>query len=173
LAVGFVFWTYLFRLTIKSQKLPKALSYSFLLVFFLLSTATAKISLPEQGEQVADFVAVNGIDPGEEIGFIGNIHASSKIRVYLGTDFYMTDITGEKKLTDEELLEKAAEYHYLIVEDKYLATLPEQEYDIQVGSINWDSKKIPFLLQNLSDAEFPSLVKENGKLYYWLTKKPS
>ncbi|MEP0713121.1 glycosyltransferase family 39 protein [Algoriphagus sp.] len=169
--LGFLILAYLFRLTIISQKLPKALSYSFLLLFFLLSTVTAKISLPEQGEQIKAFVAANDIDKKEEIGFIGNIHTSSKIRVYLGPDYYMTDLTGEKNLTDDELLEKSSRFKYLIVEDRYLALLSESAYQIQVGSVNWDSKKIPFLLQNLSAPAFDSLVKENGKIYYWLEKK--
>src|SRR5690606_8910499 len=77
LLLGFAFLVYLFRLTAKNEKLPKALAYSFLLLFFLLSTATAKISLPEQGEQFSAFVAANSIDQKEEIGFVGNIHTSS------------------------------------------------------------------------------------------------
>src|SRR5690606_368611 len=149
----------------------KALAYSFLLLFFLLSTATAKISLPEQGEQFSAFVAANSIDQKEEIGFVGNIHTSSKIRVFLGPDFYMTDITGEKKITEEEVVKEASAYKYLIVEDKYLSMLPVSEYEVQVGSVNWDSKKIPFVLQNLNDPSFDSLVRENGKIYYWLEKK--
>jgi hypothetical protein len=169
--LGLLILAYLFRLTITSQKLPKALSYSFLLLFFLLSTVTAKISLPEQGEQISLFVAGNDIDKEAQIGFIGNIHASSKIRVYLGPDYYMTDISGEKKLTNEEIVIHASEYKYLIVEDKYLPLFPESAYNIQVGSVNWNSKQIPFLLQNLSDPAFDSLVKENGKIYYWLEKK--
>lgn len=171
LLLGFAFLVYLFRLTVKNEKLPKALAYSFLLLFFLLSTATAKISLPEQGEQFSAFVAANSIDQKEEIGFVGNIHTSSKIRVFLGSDFYMTDITGEKKLTEEEVVKEASAYKYLIVEDKYLSMLPVSEYEVQVGSVNWDSKKIPFLLQNLNDPSFDSLVRENGKIYYWLEKK--
>ncbi|WP_111609944.1 ArnT family glycosyltransferase [Algoriphagus yeomjeoni] len=171
LGLGFSILIYLFQLTSKGEKLPKALSYSFLLLFFLLTTVTAKISLPEQGEQIEVFVSANEIDPKEEIGFIGNIHTSSKIRVYLGPDYYMTDLTGEKKLTDEELLRKSTEYNYLIVEDKYLPLIPKDSYTIHVGSVNWNSKQIPFLLQNLSNPAFDSLVKENGKIYYWLEKK--
>tara|TARA_R110002020_G_scaffold165186_3_gene352552 strand:+ start:8795 stop:10465 length:1671 start_codon:yes stop_codon:yes gene_type:complete len=171
LAMGFAILSYLFMLTIRSEKLPKALSYSFLLLFFLLSTVTAKISLPEQGEQIEAFVAANDIDPKGEIGFIGNIHTSSKIRVFLGPDYYMTDISGEKKLTDEELLREASRYTYLIVEDKFLELIPKNQYEISVGSVNWNSKQIPFLLQNLSNPAFDSLVKENGKIYYWLEKR--
>lgn len=171
LSVGLIIWAYLTHLTLKNEKLPKAISYSILLLFFLLSTATAKISLPEQGQQVATFVETNDIDPKDEIGFIGNIHTSSKIRVYLGPDFYVTDITGEKALSDEELKKKAEVFNHLIVEDKFLEKLNLDEYKIKPAAINWDSKRIPFLLQNVGNPEFKSLLEENGKIYYWLQKK--
>ena len=171
MAFGLVVWVYLFRLTMRNEKLPKALSYSILLLFFILSTATAKISLPEQGEQVSEFVKENQIDPKEEIGFIGNIHVSSKIRVYLGPEFYMTDLTGEKKKTFDELIVESEGYPNLIVEDKYLSEFDEHDFEIQVASVNWDSKKIPFLLQNISNPDFRELVRENGKIYYWLKRK--
>jgi 4-amino-4-deoxy-L-arabinose transferase-like glycosyltransferase len=170
IVAGLIIWAYLSRLTTKSEKLPKAISYSFLLLFFLLSTATAKISLPEQGAQVSEFVSENNIDPKDEIGFIGNIHTSSKIRVYLGPDYYMTDITGEKSLSDEELLEQADRYKFLIVEDKFLEKLHKNNFDIKPASVNWDSRRIPFLLQNISNPEFNNLVRENGKIYYWLER---
>ncbi len=171
IACGIIILAFLVRLNLKGDKLPKALSYSILLLFFILSTATAKISLPEQGSQISDFVKTNSIDPKEEIGFIGNIHVSSKIRVYLGPSFYMTDLTGEKSKTDEELIMESKNYPNLIVEDKLLEKLPIQNYEVQLASVNWDSKKIPFLLQNISSPNFSELIKENGKIYYWLKKK--
>lgn len=171
LLAGIFIWAYLLSLTIKKIKLPKAISYGFLLVFFLLSTATAKISLPEQGEQVAEFVKNNSIDSTEPIGFIGNIHTSSKIRVFLGTEFYMTDLTGEKSITDEQIKQKAEKFSHLIVEDKYLEKLDTAAYVASPAAVNWDSKRIPFLLQNIGDPNFKSLLQENGKIYYWLKKK--
>ncbi|MBN7814854.1 ArnT family glycosyltransferase [Algoriphagus pacificus] len=171
LLAGLIIWAYLLSLTLKKIKLPKAISYGFLLVFFLLSTATAKISLPEQGEQFAKFVKTNSIDSTEPIGFIGNIHTSSKIRVYLGTEFYMTDLTGEKSITDEQIKQKAEKFSHLIVEDKYLEKLDTAAYVASPAAVNWDSKRIPFLLQNLGDPNFKSLLQENGKIYYWLKKK--
>ncbi len=171
LIAGLIIWIYLFRLTTKTEKLPKAISYSILLVFFLLSTATAKISLPEQGEQIKEFVSVNEIEAEDEIGFIGNIHTSSKIRVYLGPEYYLTDITGEKLITDETLLTESSKYKNLIVEDKFLEKLPKENYHILLASLNWDSKKIPFLLKNISNPQFTTLLKDNGKIYFWLKKK--
>jgi len=169
--IGFTIWIYLATLTLNRESLPKAISYSYLLLFFLLSTVTYKISLPEQGEQVSNFVFENGIDPKVEIGFVGNIHTSSKIRVFLGPDYYMTDITGEKELSDDELLKKSSIYKYLIVEDKLLSKVDKSSYEIQPATLNWDSKKIAFLLKNLSNPEFKDLLRENGKIYYWLKKK--
>ena len=171
LHAGLIIWAYLLSLTLKKIKLPKAISYGFLLVFFLLSTATAKISLPEQGEQFAEYVKNNSIDSTEPIGFIGNIHSSSKIRVYLGTEFYMTDLTGEKSITDEQIRQKAAKFNHLIVEDKHLEKLDKTAYEVSPAAINWDSKRIQFLLQNLGDPDFKSLLEKNGKIYYWLKKK--
>ncbi|MBN3520747.1 glycosyltransferase family 39 protein [Algoriphagus lutimaris] len=171
LTIGFTLIIYLARSVYKERQLPWGLSLSVLLVFFLLSTVTAKISLPEQGAQVQAYASSQGIDPANEIGFIGNIHVSSKIRVYLGPDYYMTDITGEKSLSEQELLDRSSIYPNLIVEDKYLQKLPLQNFDVKVASLNWDSKKIPFLLQHLGDPKFEELLKENGKVYYWLQKK--
>ncbi|EAZ82257.1 ArnT family glycosyltransferase [Algoriphagus machipongonensis] len=164
-------WLYLLRLTLSNKKLPKALSYSILLIFFTLSIGTLKISLPDQGSQLADFVKTNQIKPSDEIGFIGNIHVSSKIRIGLGPDFYMTDITGEKNLTQEEILVKASHFSKLIVEDDFLPEFQSDSYTIEVASINWDSKKIPYLIQQVNQSGFPELVKENGKIYYWLERK--
>ncbi|MBN3581138.1 glycosyltransferase family 39 protein [Algoriphagus aestuarii] len=171
IALSLTIWIYLARLTWRGEKLPKSLSYSILLLFFILSAVTAKISLPEQGEQVSEFVKTNQIDPKEEIGFIGNIHVSSKIRVYLGPEFYMTDLTGEKKQTIEELIIESKDYPNLIVEDKFIDAFTSEEFEIQTAAINWDSKKIPMLLQNISAPDFKELVKENGKIYYWLKRR--
>ncbi|WP_373400466.1 glycosyltransferase family 39 protein [Algoriphagus halophilus] len=170
LAIGFALLIYLVQLVYKGSQLPRGLSFSILLVFFFLSTVTAKISLPEQGAQVQAFVSSNKIDSTKEIGFIGNIHVSSKIRVYLGPDYYMTDITGEKSLSEQELLQRSSIYPNLIVEDKYLQQLPLQNYEVKVASMNWDSKKIPYLLQHLGAPNFKDLLEENGKVYYWLQK---
>lgn len=170
LAIGFVLLIYLIQLVYKGRQLPWGLSFSILLLFFFLSTVTAKISLPEQGAQVQAFVSSNKIDPTKGIGFIGNIHVSSKIRVYLGPDYYMTDITGEKSLSEQDLLERSSIYPNLIVEDKYLQQLPLQNYEVKVASMNWDSKKIPFLLQHLGSPNFNDFLEENGKVYYWLQK---
>lgn len=171
LFIGFGLIAYFFFLSFRGEMLPKILSFSFLLVFFLLSTVTAKISLPEQGEQVSNFVSREKINTSEKIGFIGNIHVSSKIRIYLGTDYYLTDITGEEKLTDQELVQESNRYKNLIIEDDFIELFPQDQFEIHIASVNWDSKEIPFLLRNLDHPEFGNLVKKNGKIYYWLSRK--
>ncbi len=108
-----------------------------------------------------------GIDPTEEIGFAGNLHVSSKIRIGLGTDFNMVD------LPPQNWAEDVNKYPNLILEDKLLTELDTTGYEVKVASINWDSKGIPDLLMTAGTPEFDSLLTQNGKKYYWLRRKPN
>ncbi|MHA7129692.1 glycosyltransferase family 39 protein [Algoriphagus namhaensis] len=168
---GLIVFIYLVRLTLRSDRLPKVISYSFLLIFFFLSTVTAKISLPDQGEQVHDFVVKREVDRAKQIGFIGNLHVSSKIRISLGPEYFMTDISGEKKPSDDQIIQQAESYEYLIIEDKELERLILPNFERHEAAVNWDSKKIPTLLLNLNQPDFESILLENGKVYYWLQRK--
>lgn len=165
LSLGILILVYLGRLLLRDQKLAKVLSYSMLLLFFLASTATYQISLPDQGKQLKAFVLDQGIDPSEKIGFAGNLHVSSKIRIGLGMDFNMVD------LPRQDWSEYVSKYPNLILEDNLLAQIDTAKYEILVASINWDSKGIPDLLMTAGTPEFDSLLAQNAKKYYWLTKK--
>lgn len=165
LGFGTLIFSYLGRLLLKDQKLAKALSYSMILLFFLASTATYQISLPDQGKQLKTYVMNQGIDPAEKIGFAGNLHVSSKIRVGLGPDFNLIDLPRQDWMNHLE------RYPNLILEDKLLAEIDSLAYDIELASVNWDSKAIPELLMSAGRPEFDSLLSQNGKKYYWLRKK--
>lgn len=165
LGFGILIFIYLGRLLLKDQKLAKALSYSMILLFFFASTATFQISLPDQGEQLKAFVLDQKIDPSEEIGFAGNLHVSSKIRIGLGTDFNMVDLPRQDWMNHLE------NYPNLILEDKLLAEIDSSAYDIKMASVHWDSKAIPDLLKTAGKPEFDSLLEQKGKRYYWLRKK--
>lgn len=156
---------YLGRLTVKSIKLPKAIAYGFLLLFFLISTGTYQISLPDQGQQVKEFATKENIDPTGTIGFIGNLHTSSKIRIGLGTDFQMID------LPRYEFREELHNYDRLIIEDKYLDSIDASGYTKQVISVNWASRAIPDLLFAAGSPEFDKLLEEKGQKYYLLEAK--
>ncbi|MDO8943342.1 MAG: hypothetical protein Q7U75_09175, partial [Desulfobacterales bacterium] len=165
LGFGIFIFSYLGRLLLQDQKIAKALSYSMILLFFLASTATYQISLPDQGKQMKTYVLDQGIDPSEKIGFSGNLHVSSKIRIGLGTDFNMID------LPRQDWMKHLESYPNLILEDKLLAEIDSSAYDIDLASVNWDSRAIPELLMSAGRPEFDSLLSQNGKRYYWLRKK--
>ncbi len=165
LGLGILILIYLGRLFFINQKFTKALSYSMLLLFFLASTATYQISLPDQGMQLKAFVMEQGIDPSEEIGFAGNLHVSSKIRIGLGTDFNLVDLPRTDWMNHLE------SYPNLILEDKLLVEVDISAYDIKMASVNWESRAIPDLLRTAGKPEFDSLLEQKGKRYYWLRKK--
>ena len=155
---------YLIRLFVKGIKLPKALSYSFLLLFFSISIGTFQISLPDQGQQVKNFAHAASLTPDGKIGFIGNLHVSSKIRIGLGKDYDFVD------LPRFEFRSALPEYDRLILEDKYLDSIDHQGYEKTLVSTNWDSRHIPDLLLSVGKPTFDSLLREHGKKYYLLEK---
>ena len=164
LALGLVTLVYLARLTIQGTKLPKAISYGFMLLFFILSTGTFQISLPDQGQQVKAFAAREGISSEEKIGFIGNLHTSSKIRIGLGADFQMVD------LPRYEFREEIGNYDRLIIEDKYLDSIDASGFQKKSASLNWASRAIPELLKNAGKADFGEILEQKGQKYYWLER---
>ncbi|MCE7055118.1 glycosyltransferase family 39 protein [Algoriphagus sp. AGSA1] len=164
LLIGLLILLYLGRLTILGRKLPKAISYGFMLLFFMISSGTFQISLPDQGQQVKAFAAQEKIDPTDKIGFIGNLHTSSKIRIGLGTDYEMIDLPSQGY---RDALEN---YNRLIIEDKYLDSINVFGFQKKVASLNWASGAIPDLIRNAGHADFEQTLMEKGQKYYWLER---
>lgn len=164
LIIALLILLYLIRLTAKSIKLPKAIAYGFMLLFFLISTGTYQISLPDQGQQIKAFVIQEKIDANEKIGFIGNLHTSSKIRIALGTDFQMID------LPFYQFRDQIRNYDRLIIEDKYLDSIDASGFQKKVASLNWASRAIPELLKNAGNSDFEQILEEKGQKYYWLER---
>lgn len=165
LSFGLLILLYLGRLLLLDQKLAKVISYSLILLFFFASSATYQISLPDQGKQLKAFALEQEIDPSEEIGFAGNLHVSSKIRIGLGTDFKLVN------LPRQDWTEYIKIYPNLILEDKLLTQIDTAGYEVRAASINWDGRSIPDLLTTAGKPQFDSLLEQNSKKYYWLRKK--
>ncbi|WPR74607.1 glycosyltransferase family 39 protein [Algoriphagus sp. NG3] len=166
LLIGLLILLYLGRITISARKLPKAISYGFMLLFFMISIGTFQISLPDQGQQVKAFAAEENIDPAKKIGFLGNLHTSSKIRIGLGAGYDMVDLPhygSRNELTN---------YDRLIIEDKYLDSIDTSGYEMKAASLNWASRAIPDLLKNAGNADFKQILEEKGQKYYWLERIP-
>lgn len=156
---------YLIKLLVKSEKLPKVIAYAFLLIFFLLSTITYHISLPHQGAQVSSFVKNANIKPNVPIGFVGNLHAGSKIRMSLGTDYNLIDLPRSGWKTE------VSQFENVIIEDRMLDSLDFSRFEVSQASVNWNSKQIPDLLKSYGSAEFDTLLQSTGRKYFLLRRK--
>jgi len=145
------------------QKLPKVIAYSFLMIFFLLSSITYHISLPHQGQQAKEVINQEEIDL--PIGFYGNLHVGSKIRMSLGPRFHLVD------LPRENWKEESENFDLLILEDRFFAEIDTTKFKLNLVSKNWESKAIPQLLLAYHSEEFDRLLEVNSKKYYLLHKK--
>ena len=159
LFLGYGVWTFL-----RSDVLPpKLLALSILFLFFQVTGVTRLISLPHQGVQAA--AVVEEMEVAGPIGFAGNLHAGSKIRMSLGAAYDLVD------LSREGWKEEAKNYTYLILEDRLLSEWDTVGYKVRVASTHLDSKAIPELLLARSSAAREKLREEQGRRYYLLEKK--
>ena len=159
LFLGYGVWAFL-----RSSVLPpKLLALSILFLFFQVTGVTRLISLPHQGVQAAAVVEEMGV--AGPIGFAGNLHEGSKIRMSLGTAYDLVD------LSREGWKEEAKNYTYLILEDRLLSEWDTVGYEVRVASTHLDSKAIPDFLRASSTAAREELRVKQGKRYYFLQKK--
>jgi 4-amino-4-deoxy-L-arabinose transferase-like glycosyltransferase len=142
---------------------PKLLAISVLMLFFLVTGITRLISLPHQGEQANVKLKDRALDA--PIGFVGNLHVGSKIRMSLGPGYQVVDLPKEK------WKELAPSYSYLIVEDKLLSDDDTVRYKQEVLSQEWKSKAIPSLLLAYPHPSFEASLPENVTTYFFLEKK--
>lgn len=164
LTTGGLFLGYGVWVSLRSAVLPpKLLALSILFLFFQLTGITRLISLPHQGNQVAK--VVEDIEVDGPIGFAGNMHEGSKIRMSLGTAYDLVD------LSREGWKEEAINYSYLILEDRLLSEWDTVGFEVRVASTHLDSKAIPDFIQASSSAERDELRVKQGKRYYFLQKK--
>lgn len=142
---------------------PKLLAISVLMLFFLVTGITRLISLPHQGEQANVKLQDRALDA--PIGFVGNLHVGSKIRMSLGPGYQVVDLPKEK------WKELAPSYSYLIVEDKLLSDDDTVRYKQEALSQEWKSKAIPSLLLAYPHPSFEASLPENVTTYFFLEKK--
>jgi 4-amino-4-deoxy-L-arabinose transferase-like glycosyltransferase len=142
---------------------PKLLAISVLMLFFLVTGITRLISLPHQGEQANVKLQDRALDA--PIGFVGNLHVGSKIRMSLGPGYQVVDLPKEK------WKELVPSYSYLIVEDRLLSDGDTVRYKQEVLSQEWKSKAIPRVLLAYPHPSFEASLPENVTTYFFLEKK--
>ena len=162
--LGLLFLTYSMVTWFRTpQKLPKIIAYSFLMIFFLLSSMTYHISLPHQGTQGKKVIEEAGIS--QPIAFFGNLHVGTKIRMSLGPEYDLID------LPKDSWQQSARDYEYLILEDKLLEEFDSTNYEVELLSRNWQSRAISQVLAAYHSSDFDQLLEANSKKYFLLQKK--
>lgn len=153
---------YLAKLIRSGNKLPKAIAYSYLLIFLSYTLFTSLISFPHQGQQLKPALQEMYDMAPKVIAFRGNEHVGSKIRIslYPKTQLINLDRANWKM--------QMKDYNYLILEDLYLDSIDSNQFQVYSETINWSSKAIPDLIQTLGTNEFDSILSETGKKYYFL-----
>ena len=164
IGLGLLFLGYCVREFLRSSVLPpKVLTLSILFIFFQLTGITRLISLPHQGSQAAEVVEKIGVD--RPIGFAGNFHEGSKIRMSLGATYDLVN------LSRKGWKEEAKNYTYLILEDRLLSDWDTVGYTVTEVSKHLDGKSLPDLLWTRTIADRERLWEKQGRRYYLLQKK--
>jgi 4-amino-4-deoxy-L-arabinose transferase-like glycosyltransferase len=159
---GFMVVIYLLMSRRRKSSNLSWLAISIMLLFFNGSLITYQLSLPHQGIQIADFITSKAIPKGSRIAFVGNLHHASKIRIGLGKDYFVTNLSRENY---RELLDH---YDYLICEEDIKIQLEEASFKAETASLNWDPKLIPELVQGILTDNALDLLEQKGKKYYWV-----
>ncbi|HAS58335.1 MAG TPA: hypothetical protein DEQ87_07930 [Algoriphagus sp.] len=155
---------YLGLLLFRGNKLPKVIAFSMMSLFLGISLITSHISFPHQGQQFSQKIKT---ESKSEVGFLGNLHVGSKIRLMLFPETHLTDLSRTNWAVQFE------QYDQVIVEDSYLDSVfyRSGNYSVRDSSVNWNSRAIPELLKNYGKPEFEDLLQEKGKKYYLLEKR--
>jgi 4-amino-4-deoxy-L-arabinose transferase-like glycosyltransferase len=149
---------------IRRQKASVGLvSLSILLFFFTGSLVSHPLSVPHQGVQVDDLLEEKNIPLNAQIGFIGNPHHGSKIRIGLDMDHELVNL--DPKASDWMT------YDYLICDEDALAQLPlEKTAQIEVASQNWNPKYLVDIWESILDGESRERKNELSKKYYFVKR---
>jgi hypothetical protein len=137
------------------------LALLILLIFYHGSFVTHQISLPHQGDQVAEFVEKKEIPTGSKIAFVGHLHTGSKIRIGLGKEYFMTN------LPKDNFLDSLSYFDYVVFEEDIREQLESQPYRIETVSLNWDSKLLWEMVNGILNRDYSKVLEQNGRRYYW------
>ncbi|WP_035806739.1 phospholipid carrier-dependent glycosyltransferase [Lunatimonas lonarensis] len=138
-------------------------SCSILLLFFTGTLVSYPLSVPHQGVQVDDLLDEQNIPLNAQIGFIGNPHHGSKIRIGLDVDHELINL--DKEASDW------MEYDYLICDEDAIAKLPlENNVQIEVASQNWNPKYLIGIWESIVEGESSERKNELSKKYYFVKR---
>lgn len=140
------------------------LSLAIMLVFFNGCLISYPLSIPHQGIQVGDLIDDKNIPLGTKIGFIGNPHHSSKIRIGLETDHDLINLENES-------IENFKDFDYLICDDATRKKLNLSNNPTDIASVNWDPKYFLEIVKQIWCGDPVSRKSELSKQYFLIQTK--
>lgn len=162
-AIGLLF-VFVLLFMIRRQKTNIALlSFSIMLFFFNGTLVSYPLSIPHQGTQVNDLLEEKNIPVETELGFIGNPHHSSKIRIGLDLDNDLINLDPNKS--------DWMEYDYLICNEESISQLNlGADAQVEIASLNWDPKYLIAIWESILEGDTSERRYELSKKYYLLTR---
>ncbi|MCC5939804.1 MAG: phospholipid carrier-dependent glycosyltransferase [Lunatimonas sp.] len=160
-AIGLVLTSAVVTVLVRRQVDMPYLGISMMLLFFNGSLVSYPLSIPDQGTQVDEFVDQKGIPHNTQIGFIGNPHHSSKIRIGLDLDHELINLDRENPNWED--------YDYLLCDETAIAQLPLDDVKIEVAAQNWDPKFILAIWESILEGDTAARRHELTKKYYLVT----
>ncbi len=137
------------------------ISIAIMLVFFNGSLISYPLSIPDQGAQVKNLVNEKGLPPNSQIGFIGNPHHGSKIRIGLGLNHHLINLDRENPDWQH--------YDYLICDETGMAMLPLKDVMTEVAARNWNPKFLLAIWEGIWQGNLIEKRQELTKKYYLVT----
>jgi 4-amino-4-deoxy-L-arabinose transferase-like glycosyltransferase len=131
-----------------------------LLVFFNATLASSPISIPGHAEQARSFLNYNAELRGSTIGFYGNIHVSSRMRMGFGDALRLVDAPEGNA--------NPHSFGQWIVEDVHLPQFAGVIAEQKEICTNWEEIKVDVILRSIVDGTYPTLLQQTGKKYYWV-----
>lgn len=159
--LGMSFFAFLWRQYRKKKFQYAELSMSIMLVFFNGCLVSYPLSIPHQGTQVDELLNDKNIPFDTKIGFIGNPHHSSKIRISLETDHDLINL-------EEDSLEDINAFDYLICDEKAKNKIIQKESEIELAAVNWDPKYFLRIFESILDGDSSLQKLELSKKYYFV-----
>jgi len=163
LAAAIAFTLFVFIRILQTQEVIW-LMIIILLIAFNISLITYKISLPNEGEQIAMGLTKIGLNKQPIIGIMGSTKIASKIRVATAGKYQIFNITNDEILSD------SSKYDVFIVEEPDQSLFPPEEFIIQNVSVSWNSKNASKLLESIIAGNYKENLDIFGKKYYVLQR---
>jgi 4-amino-4-deoxy-L-arabinose transferase-like glycosyltransferase len=144
-----------------SDKSPLLFSLSILLAVFSISIVTYHLSLPDAGKSFNSFIAKNEVPKQSKIAYLGNLHVGSKIRIGIGSDYFMTD------LQEIDIGEIKTNFDYVILEDMFLEKFQNKDFNLQMAVSNWNPNYYKEMILALLNGDLAESKWRYKKSYYW------